>query len=474
LYFVQKQGNVGFDAPGSLQIRGIGAHAGVFYHHVGIFEIIDFVPAQNIANGGGGRAPARIIPASRLKLFDGRGKGLFIPEVGYGKLRPPLQQEKGGIQPAAVQAEAHDKDFHSRIIHATVYPCTNGAVNGVAMPQNEISSAVSVLSDLGEPQNFGWSRQPDFFYDPAMAWAPRQNFSESDRYIVFNHSHIFIFEIRDDGYFGSMGITAVSIKEKKRSTQIFKSLLPLGSYEMPSESRSAATRYRRKKLILDFVPMESGARIIKADIRKFGHNRSFRGELVLTEPAAAESLVCNLSWPKDKNAFRYSRRSPWYAVEGVIQFGTKEIVFSGGNAWGIFDWSRGIRPRADIRHWACACGMAGGRLAGFSIGYGMADSSPATENAFFVDGRLHKLDQVTFHLSPANSLSPWRFTSNDGRLEMVFTPQQERTDRRRLLFYSASRRQVCGTFSGKAILDDGAALEFQGMTGFAERCRTRF
>jgi len=342
------------------------------------------------------------------------------------------------------------------------------------MAQNEICSAVSVLDDTGSPQNFGWSRQPDFFYDPALVWAPRRKFSESDRYIVFNPTHMVIFEIRDDGYLGSMGATVVSIKDKKRSTQIFHSILPFGSYEMPSGSRNGSIHYRRKKMILDFVPMESGARIIKADIPRFGRHRSLRGELVLTEPAAAESLVCNLPWRNDKNAFRYSRRSPWYTVEGVIQLGTTEIIFTSGNAWGIFDWNRSIRPRADVRYWAASCGLSDGRLIGFSIGHGLIDSSAGTENAFFVDGRIHKLDQATFHIPPSNWLSPWHFTSNDNRLEMDFHPFQERIDRRRMLLYSASRRQVYGNFSGKVVLDDGAVMDFHNLTGFAERNKTRF
>jgi len=341
------------------------------------------------------------------------------------------------------------------------------------MPQNEILSAVSVLDEKGSPQNFGWARQPHFFYDPALVWAPRRKLSESDRYIVYNHSHMVIFEVRDDGYLGYMGTTVVSLKGKRRSTQIFQSFLPLGVYEMPSGSSSGTTRYRRKKTLLEFVPMESNARIIKVDIPKFGR-RSLRGELVLTEPPMAESLVCNLPWRDNGNAFRYSRRSPVFLVEGVIQFGTTEIVFSGGKAWGVLDWNRSIRPPTDISYWAASCGNNNGQLIGFNVGHGLIDSSAGTENAFFVDGRLHKLDQVTFHIPSGNWLSPWRFTSNDKRLEMDFTPHQERIDRRQLLFFSMSRRQIYGSFSGKVILDDGATLDFHNLTGFAERSRTRF
>ena len=346
------------------------------------------------------------------------------------------------------------------------------------MSQNEVHSALSVVDDTGKPRNFGWSRQPGFFYDSSMVWAPRRKISESDRYVVFNSTHTVIFEVRDDGYLGYMGITVVSGREKKCSLQGFQTLLPLGLYGMPSGSQSGAVRYRRKNAVLDFVTMNGGARIIRADIPKSGNSRSVRGELVLTEPVEdgfrAESLVCNLPWRNDGNAFRYSRCSPWYTVEGVVQFGTTEIVFTKGNSWGIFDWNRGVRPNADTRYWASACGLADGRLIGFNVGHGSEDTSDGTGNAFFVDGRLHKLDQITFHIPVANWLSPWHFTSNDNRLDMTFTPRQEMMDRRRILFHSFSRRQLYGSFAGKVVLDDGAAISFNNSTGLAERVKTRF
>jgi hypothetical protein len=345
---------------------------------------------------------------------------------------------------------------------------------GFLMAQNEVVNPISVLDDAGKPRNFGWSRQPVYFYDPALVWAPRRQISESDRYIVYSPTHLIILEVRDDGYLGYMGISAVSLRDKKRVTQLFKTYLPLGSYEMPTSSTAGAIHYRYKKASLDFVPMEGGVRIIKADIPRFGHHRSLRGELVLTEPVTAESIVINQPWRNEKDAFRYSRRSPWYTVEGVIQFGTTEIIFTRGNGWGIFDWYRSVRPRSDAYYWAAACGMYEERLLGFSVGYSSADSQAGTENAFFVDGKLHKLDQVTFHIPPSDWLAPWRFTSNDNRLEMTFTPHQERIERKRFLLHSSTRRQVCGFFSGKAILDDGLEMEFRQITGLAERNRMRF
>jgi hypothetical protein len=342
------------------------------------------------------------------------------------------------------------------------------------MPQNEVTAPVPIVDEAGYPGNFGWSRFPCFMYDPGLLWAPRRRITESDRYIVFSPTHLVSMEIRDDGYQGYLGISVISLKDKKRSTHIHLQPFPLGGYYLPVDSARGSIKLIRGKTRLDFAAMDGGVRIIRADFPRFSHHRSLRGELVLFEPPSPESLVTNLPWRREKNAFRYSRRSPWYIVEGVVQFGSSELIFTRGNAWGIFDWNRGVRPRSEVRFWAAACGAQGGRQLSFNIGYGSADSAAGTENAFFVDGKLHKLDQVSFHINPADWLLPWRFTSNDGRLEMEFSPNQERVERTGLILYTMTRRQVCGSFSGKVILDDGSELKFSEITGFAERLKTNF
>jgi len=342
------------------------------------------------------------------------------------------------------------------------------------MAQYEILRPTPLLDDLGQPGNFGWSMHNNFVYNSEMAYAPRHKLSESDRYIVHSPTHLIIFEINDDGWLGFMGVTIVSLRDKKRSTQIFETWLPLGSYNMPNSSDEGSVKWRRKKTHLDFINMDNKFRIIKADIPKFGHNRGMRCAVVFSEQEGVQSLVTNQPWRNDKYAFRFSRCSPCFFAEGVVQFGSAEIIFTKGHAWGILDWNRIARPKADIRYWAAACGMSEGRQLGFCVGYSWADFSLGTENGFFVNGTLHKLDQVTFHIPLSDWLSPWRFTSNDNRLEMTFFPYQERIDRRRFFLHSAARHQVFGFFSGKVLLDDGLTIEFQNLTGFAERCKTRY
>ncbi|MBS7248505.1 MAG: DUF2804 domain-containing protein, partial [Candidatus Freyarchaeota archaeon] len=109
-----------------------------------------------------------------------------------------------------------------------------------------------------------------------------------------------------------------------------------------------------------------------------------------------------------------------------------------------------------------------GRIFGFNIGYGFGDTSAATENIVFVDGRGHKLDQVTFHFDQKDYLNPWRFTSNDGRFEMTMEPILDRCSKMNLLVLKSVQHQVFGRFTGRAVLDDGSEVKIRKAVGFAE------
>jgi len=340
------------------------------------------------------------------------------------------------------------------------------------MPQTEITEPASVLDEFGHPQNFGWARFSLDNYDHNLMITPRRSISEGDRYVLISDTHLVVFEILDDGYLGYLFISVASMKDKKRSTHTFVTPFSLGSFALPKSSDTGTIRFRRNKNLLDFVVMEGGVRIIKVDCPKFGRNRNIRGEIVLTPPPEAESLITNMPWRGSVDAFCYSRRSPWYSAEGVILLGSTEIIFSQGNGWGIFEWNRGVRPRSDLRVWAAGCGQVASHQVGFSVGHNSADSTLGTENAFFLDGKLHKLDQVTFHIRMGRH-TPWHFTSNDNRLDMTFSPSQERDESHQMFLYSIKRRQLYGTFTGKVTLDDGSIFKFQNLTGMAERRKSR-
>jgi hypothetical protein len=340
------------------------------------------------------------------------------------------------------------------------------------MAQTEITAPVSIFDELGELCNFGWARGPFFHYNRALLWAPRRLISESERYVIFSPTHLFVFEIWDTGIFGHLSISAVSFLDKKITGKFEKRPLPMGALELPNQSEDTMIKKTVNGSLIEFICIEDGGRIIKVDAPQWGRGNRLRGEVVLTAFSGSQSVVTLSPWRRQKERFQLIRCSPWYAVEGVMQFENAPLLFNRGRAFGIYEWVRTARPRKDIHYWAAACGMQRGRQIGFSVGYSSADSSAGTENAFFVDGVLHKLDQVTFRISPANWLSPWRFTSNDSRIEMMFVPVSQSTYQNNFLLHTLRSRQLFGFFSGKAVLDDGNPLYFNNIAGIAERRKT--
>ena len=71
-------------------------------------------------------------------------------------------------------------------------------------------------------------------------------------------------------------------------------------------------------------------------------------------------------------------------------------------------------------------------------------------------------------------MSPWTFTSSDGRFEMSFTPVMDRSAKVDLKLICSDQHQVFGRFSGTAILDDGRKIEIKNLMGFAEKVRNKW
>ena len=115
-----------------------------------------------------------------------------------------------------------------------------------------------------------------------------------------------------------------------------------------------------------------------------------------------------------------------------------------------------------------------GKPFGFNIGYGFGDTSAASENLLIYDGVAHKLSKVQFNIPEDSFLKPWTFSSDDGRFEMDFVPILDRAARTNALIIESDQHQVFGRFSGKAVLDDGTALELHDFLGFAEKVRNRY
>ena len=66
-------------------------------------------------------------------------------------------------------------------------------------------------------------------------------------------------------------------------------------------------------------------------------------------------------------------------------------------------------------------------------------------------------------------MSPWRFSSSDGRFEAVFGPVLDRSALTKVGPLQSDQHQVFGRFTGPALLDDGTPVRVKDFLGFAEK-----
>ena len=65
-------------------------------------------------------------------------------------------------------------------------------------------------------------------------------------------------------------------------------------------------------------------------------------------------------------------------------------------------------------------------------------------------------------------MSPWHMTDDEGRLDLVFTPQIDRFDFIDFKVVVSDQHQVFGLLNGHVVLDDGTVFEIENLRGSAE------
>jgi len=212
-------------------------------------------------------------------------------------------------------------------------------------------------------------------------------------------------------------------------------------------------------------------------MENFMDGKPIKGSITL-EKMNDDSMVIATPYKESKVHFYYNQKINCMPASGKVEFDTKEYIFDEKNSFGTLDWGRGVWTYKNTWYWGSASGLYEGKRFGFNIGYGFGDTSNASENMLFYEGKGHKLSQVTFNIPQKDGkddfLSPWTFTSDDGRFEMDFVPVMDRAANTDFIILGSNQHQVFGRFSGKAILDDGRIIEIKDFLGFAEKVANKW
>lgn len=329
-----------------------------------------------------------------------------------------------------------------------------------------------LLDDNGYVVEAGYSTSLVKTYDRAKIKANKYRIKEWDYYLVYNDNYGVAFTIDDNSYMGLNSFSFLDFRNKKEITKSFMSFMTKGKTGLPASSKIGDVSVNNKKYKLEFLN-DGEKRVLTCHIDKFAGKESMDCQIVLTQEPK-DSMVIVTPFKEKKTHFYYNQKIVGFVASGYIKIGDKRIDFEPDKTRGILDWGRGVWTYKNTWYWGAGAGVVDGKEIAFNVGYGFGDTSKASENMVFVDGKAHKLDKVMFNIprdrkGKDDYLSPWTFSSNDSRFEMNFTPLLNRHSNTDVGIIGSNQNQVFGFFNGKILLDDGNILELKNFLAFAEK-----
>ncbi|MDZ7676008.1 MAG: DUF2804 domain-containing protein [Acidimicrobiales bacterium] len=185
-----------------------------------------------------------------------------------------------------------------------------------------------------------------------------------------------------------------------------------------------------------------------------------------------ESLNVVIPWSDE--LFNYTSKHQARPAVGELVVGDEGFAISGpdGDAWGVLDVGRGRWPAEITWNWGGGAGRVGDRVLGLQFGARWTEGSGYTENGFILDGRLTKLGrELEWSYDWDAPMEPWHILDPGGQLEVTLAPVHDKHTVLPGRDKGSETHQVFGTFSGSAITDEGEAISFDGVQGFAEEAR---
>ena len=190
-------------------------------------------------------------------------------------------------------------------------------------------------------------------------------------------------------------------------------------------------------------------------------------DLTVPLPPGHESLGVVIPWGERR--FQYTVKDVGRPVRGTLTVHDQTHAVSEQDSFAVLDHGRGKWPYA-IR-WNWAAGSGPGRA--IQLGGKWTDGTGLTENALFVDGRLHKIgDELRWSYDRSDWLRPWRISGV--RVDVEFHPFHEKVAKTNLGVVANETHQCFGHFTGWATTDGGDRVELDGLVGWAEEANNRW
>ena len=341
--------------------------------------------------------------------------------------------------------------------------------------QHEITSSHELLDEKGNIIEPGYAKHLLPVYSRSKVKCNKtMRLKEWDYYLISNAKFALALTIDNNGY---MNMNSVSVMDFERAWTETKSPMKFfpGNDPLLPETSAAGDCSMKGRGYWSRFENNGSSRRLSGHMDGFFNGSAIDYDITLTD-APDESIVICTPFNKDGH-FYFNQKLNCMRAEGSFSFDGRTYSFSPEDSFAVLDWGRGVWTYHNTWYWGSASYvLEDGIKFGWNIGYGFGDTSAATENMLFYNGKAHKLSNVKFNIpgEEKDFMSPWTFTSDDGRFEMDFVPVIDRASCTDVGIIKSDQHQVFGRFTGKAVLDDGTVINVKDFPGFAEKVENKW
>lgn len=249
--------------------------------------------------------------------------------------------------------------------------------------------------------------------------------------------------------------------DPKTNQRVEKSFLrPLGlgvnMNQTPSQGQSRCQKFSGTGGLT--LAYQGDEKILSVDLGK-----QFQIQATFTDPKPL--AICTKA---GRRGWVYAQKSAGCAVTGTAKSKLGEFDLTEIGAHGHHDFSAGFMRRETYWNWACLAGaLADGRRIGLNLSCGVNETS-YTENCWWLDGELQKVDLVQFDFDANDHERPWHITSSCGRVDLTVQPLGHHSERINALIMASDFKQFYGRFSGSLTTENGHTIQLNRQLGFVE------
>ncbi|MFN1533976.1 DUF2804 domain-containing protein [Vibrio jasicida] len=309
------------------------------------------------------------------------------------------------------------------------------------------------LASIPESLQLGSFQYLNEMDQPASNWRKRFDYKQFQFVSIVTEKYIIGVAIADIRYLASGFCYVFDAETHELVEQQWLKPLNMGYQTQPSSWNSQAYLANdaiQFKIENGLWHIQLSTDLIQADLR-------LKPEL--------ESLPLMLCTPTAYSGWTYTQKHNVLAVQGEMSVKGQPQDLT--NAVAGYDFSAGYMRRETSWRWASINHLSEGKRIGLNFAAGVNETGYC-ENVIWIDGERHLMPPVQFDFSRMHQEASWRITSQDKRIDLIFKPKNQRSEKKDFWFLKSNFRQFVGYFSGYLIDGNGIKHELDEVMGLTE------